>query len=221
MRTVGYTQKGKKSELNEDAFLVLVNQKLFVVADGVGGGPSGHAASRAFVDECAELSKKNLLTCEIIENCFQNANTKVHSLAMQSGQQGMASTLVAAYVDKEGLHVFHAGDSRAYRLRDGRVEKLTNDHSKIVQREGVGEKALVTRAIGIRSSIAIEYSKFDWQPNDILALMSDGISDALADEDIETVLRDSTLSMYDKARTLCRDSENRGGQDDKTVVLVS
>lgn len=221
MRVVGYSQKGNKSELNEDAFLVMTSQRVFIVADGVGGGPSGHAASRAFVEECLELARKSSLTKDVVHNCFKNANTKVHSLAIQSGQQGMASTLVAAFIDKEGLHVFHAGDSRAYLLRDGRLLRLTEDHSKVVQREGGGEKALVTRAIGIRSSIDIEYARFEWLPFDILALTSDGISDPLEEDAINKIVGDETFSLFDKVRTLCKEAENRGGQDDKTVVIVS
>lgn len=221
MKIVGFSQKGRKSELNEDALLILSRQNLFVIADGVGGGPSGHAASRAFVDTCLELSKKNRLTPESVENFFQSANGKVHSLAAETGQKGMATTLVSGLIMNDELHVFHAGDSRAYLLRDEKLTQLTIDHSKIVQREGNVEKALVTRAIGVRLMVEIEHNKFHWDSGDVLLLVSDGISDALAEQEIITILNDQTLSLFDKARVLCRDAEAKGGQDDKTVIVAA
>ena len=121
MRAVTLSKQGFKSEKNEDACLVLNNKCLYVVADGVGGGPRGDFASRTLVDEiyrlCA-LSDSDSSIEKVLIKAIQNANRLIYDAAQAPDLNGMATTLVCAVVRSGRLVVMHAGDSRAYRLRD-------------------------------------------------------------------------------------------------------
>ncbi|MVF12523.1 serine/threonine-protein phosphatase [Ketobacter sp. MCCC 1A13808] len=223
MQAVTLSQKGLKSEKNEDACLVLNNKCLFVVADGVGGGPRGDFASRTLVDEiyrlCGLADRNNSIEKVLIQ-AIQNANKLIFDAAQAADLNGMATTLVCAVIKDKRIVVMHVGDSRAYRLRCGEIMALTKDHTKSVQRPDNQFKSVITNAVGIRSSIKIELNRFDWDAKDQLLLLSDGITDVLDDSVILSILNNAAASMADRIKRLVLESERQGGRDDKTVVLV-
>lgn len=220
MRAVSMSQKGTRSEFNEDACLVMPNLGVFVVADGVGGGPSGHEASRSVVEALyGVLSGGGFRDESSVREAINAANVEVYNKAESEGLRGMASTLVIAWKDNDVLRCFNVGDSRIYRLRNGELEQLTKDHTtKIVKNNR--EKMVVTRAMGVKPSVEAELTSWDWKESDVVLLMSDGISDPLQDHEIEQIVSQEKRLMVDKVKLLISESISRGCEDDKTVILA-
>jgi serine/threonine protein phosphatase PrpC len=220
MKAVGWSVQGSRSEHNEDAFLIDAARQIYLVADGVGSGPDGHEASRAVVDSVMACLRDSDDIAEGIQRGVVVANERVHRLAASKDRAGMASTLVCLWHRGEVIEVFHAGDSRLYRLRGERFQALTADHSKEIERNNQ-RKEVVTRAIGARPQVDVEHRTHDHYPGDLYALMSDGISDPVEDSVIQSTVSNPGLSMLEKCRTLVRLAEEAGGQDDKTIIIVA
>ena len=220
MRAVSLSQKGTRSEYNEDACLALPSLGVFIVADGVGGGPSGHEASRTVVNSLYEsLVEGQIVDEDILHDAVGTANAAVYEKAEMQGLKGMASTLVMAWRAKDTLYCFNVGDSRIYRLRGRELLQLTTDHTtKVVRRSK--EKMVVTRAMGVKAEVDAELTTWDWNDADVLLLMSDGVSDPLTDTEIQETISQQKVSMVDKAKRLISQSIARGCEDDKTVVLA-
>lgn len=220
MQTVSFSQKGTKSDKNEDACLSFPCRGLFVVADGVGGGPSGDVASRTIVETlCAELDGITLSENAIVAS-IESANRKIYQSAQADSLAGMASTVTIGWKSDDSLYCFNVGDSRIYLVREGRIRQLTHDHTKAVQKGPNRIKQVVTNAVGIRPELKVEVQRFDLEVGDMFALMSDGISDLVDDEAIVSVLSSQQFSLVQKARALVEESEKRGGRDDKSIILA-
>lgn len=220
MQSVSFSQKGEKSETNEDACLSLPSKGLFVIADGVGGGPSGDLASRTLVEIlCASLDEARLDE-DLIVKSIETANKKIFAVAAESNRSGMASTVAIGWRQAGSVCCFNVGDSRIYLVRDGRIKQLTRDHTRQVQKAPNVVKQMVTNAVGFRPDVKVEVTRHSVLPGDILALMSDGISDPLDEDAIAEVLCSDQYSLVSKARALVEESERRGGRDDKSVILT-
>jgi serine/threonine protein phosphatase PrpC len=220
MKSVGWSVQGMRSANNEDAFLVDAVRDVFAVADGVGSGPDGHEASRTVVETLRASLESGADIGDCIRTGVALANRKVHEMASSKVRAGMASTLVCVWHFGETIEVFHAGDSRLYRLRGERLQVLTADHSKQIERDNQW-KEVVTRAVGARPSLELEHRVHEYRAGDIYALVSDGISDPLAESVIESTVGETGLSMLDRCRKLVKLAEDAGGQDDKTIILLS
>lgn len=220
MQTVTFSQKGTKSDANEDACLSLASRGLFVIADGVGGGPSGDFASRAVVNTLYASFRDSPISEAAIVDSIRQANAYIYEASLSQNRKGMASTVVIGW--KSGQHVmcFNVGDSRIYKVRNGIIEQLTRDQTRQVQKAPNVVKQMVTNAVGIRPSIQVEVTLHGCGPGDLLLLMTDGISDPLDQDAIVRIASSSQMSLADKARALVAESERRGGQDDKTVILA-
>lgn len=220
MQSVSFSQKGSKSDTNEDACLSLPSRGLFVVADGVGGGPSGDFASRAVVDTlCAALNEAPL-TEQLILHSIELANQHVFQIASSTNRGGMASTVTVGWRQSNKLYCFNVGDSRIYLVRGGTIQQLTRDHVRQIQKAPNVIKLVVTNAVGIRPKISVEVTRHELVEGDLLALMSDGISDQLDEETMLSVLASDQYSLVGKARALVEESERRGGRDDKSIILT-
>lgn len=220
MQAVIFSRKGTKSDKNEDACLSLPTRDLFVVADGVGGGPDGDFASRSIVDTIYEFAVSGNLSCELIKQSIDRANMLIYSTSQEKDLKGMASTVVACWKSNDQVFLFNVGDSRGYRLRGNSIQQLTRDHTRQVQKAPNVIKQVVTNAVGIRPSVEVDVTSFDVDDGDVFLLMSDGISDELDEEAMVTILTSSNLSLAEKARALVDESERRGGRDDKSVILA-
>lgn len=219
MLTVAFSQKGNKSEVNEDACLSFPHLGLFVVADGVGGGPSGDLASRMVVNTVYETFRDGAVSEDAVVQSMCKANERIHRAAQEQNLKGMASTVVAGWQFGSRLICFNVGDCRLYRLRNGEMVQLSRDHTRAIQKAPNVLKQVVTNAVGIKPNLQVDVSHHDCQKGDLLLLMTDGISDLLDEEAILRVVL-SSLSLAEKARALVAESEQRGGQDDKTVILA-
>lgn len=220
MQTVTFSQKGTKSDANEDACLSLPSRGLFVVADGVGGGPSGDFASRAIVNTLYEIFRDRDVSQEAVVDSIQKANDFIYQSAQTMDRKGMASTVVVGWKSGSCISCFNVGDSRIYRVRDSNIEQLTRDHTRQIQKAPNVIKQVVTNAVGIKSALQVEVSHHECIPGDLLLLMTDGISDLLDQDAIVQIASSTQHSLAEKARALVAESERRGGQDDKSVILA-
>jgi protein phosphatase len=237
---MGHTDPGRVRGNNEDAFAVDVEAGLLVLADGMGGYNAGEIASQMLVtflrDELGAWLKQASAAPpeavgQAIEICVDNANRAIFDTAENNPRMaGMGTTLVVAVVRPEGLWVGHIGDSRAYRWRGGRhLVQITRDHSLLQEQIDAGlltpeqaanalHKNLVTRAVGVEPRTELELHCHPWQPDDLLILCSDGLSDMVRDPDIAALCERHT-ELPALAEALVEKANAQGGRDNITVVL--
>lgn len=224
------TDTGRQRRANEDA--CFARSPLFVVADGMGGAQAGEVASRLAVeafepglDENSDNSAEAALSARI-----RLANERIHKLAQSDrARQGMGTTITAAVVGEHDVAVAHVGDSRAYRLRDGTFERLTDDHSlveelrrqgKLTDQEAIDhpQRSIITRALGPEPSVEVDSATWPAQPGDVFLLCSDGLTSMVEDGQIAALLREAS-SMEQAARALVAAANEAGGRDNITVVV--
>jgi protein phosphatase len=223
------TDTGRQRNANEDS--LFVDAPLFVVADGMGGAQAGEVASRA----AAESFAQNLPPAppeKLLEETIEGANRTIHELARKDPSlAGMGTTTTAALVDLESEEVAigHVGDSRAYRLRGGRFEQLTRDHSLVeemrrkgqltdAQAEDHPQRSIITRALGPEPEVEVDLQTVPAQAGDVFLICSDGLTTMLDDEKIAHLLGRAT-SLQSAVRALVDEANRAGGRDNITVVL--
>ncbi|MCP9491653.1 MAG: Stp1/IreP family PP2C-type Ser/Thr phosphatase [Solirubrobacteraceae bacterium MAG38_C4-C5] len=220
---------GRQRRANEDA--CFARAPLFVVADGMGGAQAGEVASRLAVEsfepglDDGDKSAEAALSARI-----RLANERIHDLAQSDrARQGMGTTITAAVVGEHDVAVAHVGDSRAYRLRDGALERLTDDHSLVeeLQRQGKltaqeathhPQRSIITRALGPEPSVEVDSATWPAEPGDVFLLCSDGLTSMIEDHQVAAVVREAP-SMEQAARSLVAAANEAGGRDNITVVL--
>jgi len=181
------THRGKRRPTNEDAILDRPQARLWAVADGLGGHYGGRLASRAVISALATARLPEGLADRVdaLDDLLQGMNARLRRRAQALGQVGMGTTVVALTVCGAFAVVLWAGDSRLYRLRDGRFELLTRDHTPRHDRVGAtclpdeeaepDDSHVVTRAVGCHSALHVDAAIFDVAPDDTLLLCSDGL----------------------------------------------
>ena len=212
--SAGRTHPGSRRKQNEDALLLRPDLGVWAVADGVGGHQAAAEASRTVVDHLDRLLPPLSLRTLIDDamDLLREANTALRDRASTiSDTAVVASTVVVllAYGGQYGL--VWSGDSRAYRLRDGKLEQLTIDHA-------VSKGGAVTHAIGADTDAFLDTSHGPIEPGDVFMLCSDGIIKVLNDDDIV-----QALSAADTARmveTLMQETLIGGAQDNITAIVV-
>jgi protein phosphatase len=204
-------------ENNEDRYLVTERGKttLLAVADGVGGEAGGEMASAAAIDALAAdyfRAARDRPAAETLAAAIRSANDAVLGAAGKSGQQGAASTLVAAAIAGASAVIGNLGDSRAYLLRDGDIRRVTSDHAGEYQ-------SSITRFVGDPRGVQPDVFVEALRPGDRLLLCSDGLTRHVPDEEIATTLRHGGLDQA--ASALVDLAKSRGGEDNITVVLYA
>lgn len=221
MRAIALTRQGSKSPCNEDAYLLHGRQGLYVVADGVGGRPNGEDASRALVDSLYHLAKESShLTMHQVKRHICSFSADMAVQAKRSGLSGMATTVVGLLVDQTRAWVFHAGDSRLYRIGAAGVEQLTQDHVRSITKVNGETRMVVTRAVGVGSALQLDVQRIRYVPDDQFLLLSDGISDVVNEDQIWQILGQSSSSRGERLKALVAEAESRGGIDDKTAMWL-
>jgi serine/threonine protein phosphatase PrpC len=222
------TDTGRQRNANEDS--LFTDAPLFVVADGMGGAQAGEVASRA----AAESFAQNLPSGppeRLLEETIEGANRTIHELARKDpGLAGMGTTITAALVDldAEEVAIGHVGDSRAYRLRDGKFEQLTRDHSLVeemrrkgqltdAQAEDHPQRSIITRALGPEPEVEVDLRTVPALAGDVFLICSDGLTTMLDDEKIAHVLGRAT-SLQSAVKALVDEANRAGGRDNITVV---
>ena len=223
----GMTDVGRAREGNEDSFLV--RPPLFVVADGMGGAQAGEVASRTLVEEFEEAAAASELP-DALEATVQKANARIHRMAEENPSlRGMGCTATASYVAAGRLRTAHVGDSRLYRLRDGSLEQLTEDHSLVGGLVRLGQltpeeaevhpqRSVILRAVGVDPTVEVDVLQHDLEPGDVYLECSDGLTGMVRDEVIAETLR-SFPSLAAAGEMLVELANAAGGRDNITVVL--
>ena len=237
---------GRVRENNEDSFRLAPELNLFVLSDGMGGQASGEVASRlaaqTVVEYCREAETNPSLafvgpriegvsaTSNRLASAIRVANQVVHSEAEKDEtRQGMGATVVAVRLVGERLTLAHVGDSRAYRLRNGEVEQLTQDHSFVADqvRKGVMTpeeagnsklQSVLLRALGPDAEVEVDVTEELVMEGDTLLLCSDGLTRELSDSQIAAVLEEEEDEQGAADRLV--DLANRAGGGDNITVIV-
>jgi protein phosphatase len=235
------TDTGRNRDNNEDALCVDDETHLAVLADGMGGYNAGEVASgmaTAFIK--SELSRwlievgpvaRSREVRRAMELCVDSANLSIFNAANSNTQySGMGTTLVVGVFRDDALVLGHIGDSRCYRLRAGKLEQITRDHSLLQEQMDAGlitpEQAehsnirnLVTRALGVEEVVLLEVNEHQVEIGDIYLMCSDGLSDMLNDAHIAQIVN-SPASLEIKGQMLIDAANDHGGRDNISVLLV-
>jgi protein phosphatase len=227
----GRTDAGRKRRRNEDAFVL--DPPLFAVADGMGGAQAGEVASRLAAAAFREFREADQLDpAERLQAIIQEANRRIHERAVVDTEvSGMGTTMTAALAEGGNVFIGHVGDSRAYRVREGRLEQLTEDHSLVAdlmrsgrltpeEAETHPQRSVITRALGTDPEVDVDSFQVVACAGDVFLLCSDGLTTMVSDEDILAIIA-GAKSLEDAAKTLVKAANRGGGEDNVTVVLFA
>ena len=242
MNSVGKSVRGMKREKNEDAIFVSragdSPEGLYIVADGMGGHNGGEVASseavRAFTKYISKnhpAAEKNGELLELMTEAAQFANSVVFEKAGISPElSGMGTTLTAALISGRKAYIIHAGDSRLYVFRDGKLRQVTKDHSYVMEMVKLGEitkeearvhpkRNIITRALGTEPGLDIDALVLNIKKSDVLLLCTDGLNNMVSDEKIEEILKKEE-DMETKLGELIDTANEKGGYDNISIILI-
>jgi PPM family protein phosphatase len=218
---------GRLRKRNEDAYLV--KEPLFVVADGMGGHVGGDVASTLAV-ETIESASSAEVTLEALVEDIKRANRVVLDRGESDRElRGMGTTLTAVLAEDAKAHVAHVGDSRAYLLRDGTLQQLTEDHTLVQRmvREGRlsedeaaqhPQRSILTRALGVDEDIPVDELTLDVHGGDRVLLCTDGLTSMVDRDRIQQILESERDPQAACDKLI--DAANRAGGDDNITVIV-
>ena len=229
----GLSDAGKVRQNNEDSLLVGEGRdtSLFVVADGIGGFEAGEVASSIAVETLRDLEPGNSF-----DDTIQEANRRILAAARDDEKfSGMGTTVVAIRFigteEQPAAEIAHVGDSRAYLLRNGELQPLTEDHSLVAELVRSGDltraqaaehpqKNLITRALGADDSVEVDTTRLPVEVGDRVLLCSDGLTDMVPENRISEVLSEPSQDPEAPVRKLLSEALEAGGTDNITLVLV-
>jgi protein phosphatase len=231
LRTGHLTHPGRKRRHNEDSYVH--EPPLFAIADGMGGAKAGEVASGLAVEALQLRPDLGGDDEAYVVDLIQEANRRVYTRASEDAEaSGMGTTMTVALVDGDNDRVTfgHVGDSRAYRVREDRLEQLTDDHSlvgelirsgKLTREEAEvhPQRSVITRALGTDPDVDVDTFVVETRPGDIFLLCSDGLSGMVSDTTILSIVRDNRRDLQAAAKALIA-AANRGGGDDNITVVV-
>lgn len=239
---------GRKRAQNEDAFGLFTADRLFLVADGMGGHSAGEIASHMAVDEISSffrryhedprqewpypVDRERSLGANLLAVGIKVANDRIRAAAeADRARTKMACTLVGLAVGDHQLSVAHAGDARAYRLRDGQLRRLTTDHSILAEMiaarpdmsqadiAAFSHRNVVTKALGSKPELEPAVTMKQFQKGDLYLLCSDGLWGSVPDTAIADMLN-STDELEVACQLLVDAANDAGGPDNITALLV-
>jgi serine/threonine protein phosphatase PrpC len=241
VNSYGVSDTGLVRANNEDAWAQLPSQHFFVLADGMGGHKAGEVASREAVDKlCAairNLSEKENTKVPVhekakqLQEIIERINKEVYLLSLQNENfSGMGTTLACIWIYDQSIIFAHVGDSRIYRFRKKKLTQLTLDHSLRQELLIKGElsesqaalyafKNIITRAIGTHSKVQPDVEVAKLLPDDIYFMCSDGLTDELSFEEMQSILAKSQ-TIKEASDNLINAAKSKGGNDNITVVMV-
>lgn len=230
MRYAALSDVGRVRENNEDAFHA--DGRLFIVADGMGGHRAGEVASSVAVEEFLSYERENrrVEPLQRLKKGIQAANRAVLSMASEDRSlKGMGTTFTVLLLEK-GAYLGHVGDSRAYLLREGKINLLTRDHSLVEKmvREGYlsprearehPKRNIILRALGMSGEPSADLVRVEVQEGDRIILCTDGLTSHIEDLELAAMLTEER-DPETCARRLIQEANARGGEDNVTVVIV-
>jgi serine/threonine protein phosphatase PrpC len=239
----GKTDVGQVRSTNQDSFLIDEKERLYIVADGMGGHAGGEIASSLCVQEVAKsirdhkavfASKENRTHPDpriqnVLANAINHASTKIYEKALEDPSlKGMGTTATVVKVVDGYAYVAHVGDSRCYLLRCGFIYQVTNDHSLVSEQVRAGiltkEEAelhhlrnVITRSVGYQEEEDVDTTSLQLEDGDLLVLCSDGLHGKVPDKEISNLTKELQTEAVSKLIQLANE---RGGDDNITVVVV-
>jgi len=197
----------------------------------MGGAQAGEVASRLAAAVLEEANGDELREERIVE-LIQEANRRVFQRSSEDpAASGMGTTMTVAVTGPDGnVSIGHVGDSRAYRIREGGLEQLTKDHSLVgelmrsgklspEEAEGHPQRSVITRAVGTEPDVDVDTFSVDTEPGDVFLLCSDGLTDMVSDDTIQTVIAAGDGDLERAARKLVEAANSSGGEDNITVLV--
>lgn len=227
------THRGTVRKINEDAFLELPSSGIWVVADGMGGHAAGDIASQLVIDtiqETVEAVPVEKMSVEILIQGLESANDKLQTMSKdQLSGKVAGSTVVVLWIKDNTYHLLWVGDSRGYLLRDEQLIQVTKDHSQVNDMVDEGllrpEDAehhplanVITRAIGVDTSLEVDVKSGNIINGDVFLLCSDGLNKEVSDFEIENALQSGNI--IDAGMALMHASLVRNARDNVTCILV-
>ncbi|HZB01172.1 MAG TPA: Stp1/IreP family PP2C-type Ser/Thr phosphatase [Actinomycetota bacterium] len=221
------TDIGKVRERNEDS--VLVDPPLFVVADGMGGHRGGDVASQVAIETMGRLADEDHGS---LTDHVRRANRAVWDRSVEEqGLSGMGTTLTAVRIDGDHVTLAHVGDSRAYLLRNGALQQLTEDHTLVARMVRSGEitkaeaevhphKNVMTRSLGTDQDVQVDEDSVVLEDGDRLLLCSDGLTGMVTEDQIQAIV-EASPTPQNAAERLVRAANRAGGVDNISVVVLA
>ena len=247
IEVAGETNVGMKRNHNEDNFSITEESGLYIVADGMGGHASGEVASKMAVDSLQEFfaatandpertwpykmdRSKGYEENRLITG-IKLANLRIYESAQRDARQrGMGTTIVTMFAVEDGVYVAHVGDSRVYRVRDNKIEQLTEDHSLLndyikmkrltpEEIQNFPHKNVIVRALGMKDTVKVDTRFEQPRAGDTYLLCSDGLSGPVSDPEMQEITSNSP-DLKTAATRLIEKANAHGGPDNVTVVLA-
>jgi PPM family protein phosphatase len=229
--SAGLSDPGRVRRRNEDSYVC--DPPLFAVADGMGGAQAGELASRIAVSAFREAGSAGAADAGArLRSIIQEANRRIYARAARDPEvAGMGTTVTAALLSDDQVAVGHVGDSRAYRIRDGVLDQLTDDHSLVADLVRSGrlsaeeaelhpQRSVITRALGTDPAVEVDSFSIEAKPGDVFLLCSDGLT-TMVDEGTLLQAVASGRDLAAAARALIDAANREGGEDNVTVVLFA
>ncbi|PKM56783.1 MAG: serine/threonine-protein phosphatase [Firmicutes bacterium HGW-Firmicutes-3] len=238
MRSFALTDKGLLRNHNEDYYYVSDTPigklpNLYIIADGMGGHKAGDIASKKAVRHMIETVEENSDwdVMYSLENAISVANRAIFDAGEENqNQKGMGTTIVACVIKEDTLFVTNVGDSRLYVYADG-LEQITLDHSVVEELYRAGHiseedrnnhpnKNMITRALGAENEVEVDRFVRALNKFDLILLCSDGLNKMLSDDEVGTIMKQST-TIEDKGYALMKACLDKGGFDNTTLIIIS
>jgi protein phosphatase len=223
------TDVGKIRSRNEDSYLV--DEPLFIVADGMGGHRGGNVASALTVETIRDAAPDwGAMGSELTE-AIRRANRVVFERSAGDKElHGMGTTVTVLQTGDRNARIVHVGDSRAYLFREGALQQLTDDHTLVQQMVNDGKissdeaahhpaRNIVTRGLGLEKDVRVDELTLDVHPGDRVMLCSDGLTGMVDDDAIRQIL-EREPDPQAAAEALVELAVERGGEDNVTVIVV-
>ena len=238
MRSFSVTDIGKRRKINEDYIYTSDEpignlSSLFIVADGMGGHNAGEYASMHAVNKVVETIEKIRDERDpenIIQSAIDESNAYVYSLSRTDERfSGMGTTLVVASCKDNRVVIANVGDSRLYVVNES-IKQITVDHSLVEEMVAKGiidkeaarnhpDKNMITRAIGVKEYVLIDFFEICVESNDKILICTDGLTNMLTDDEIHQIINEST-DISEAGNRLIDAANENGGRDNIAVVLV-
>jgi PPM family protein phosphatase len=223
------THPGRKRRHNEDSYVV--EPPMFAVADGMGGAKAGEVASGLAAAALKETGADGMGGEERVTQLIQEANRRVFRRANEDREvSGMGTTMTVALIE-DGRVVFgHVGDSRAYLIREGSIEQLTDDHSLVAElvrsgrltpeeAEAHPQRSVITRAVGTEPDVDVDTFTIEPEDGDLFLICSDGLTDMVDDGTIIDAIGRHRDDLDEAAKALVGAANRVGGEDNITVLF--
>jgi PPM family protein phosphatase len=238
LRAAGESDPGLQRDVNEDRFHFDIARRLFMVIDGIGGqAAGGKAADTAVAMLRSRLERETGPPVDRLREAITIANNEIHRIAgLRPEWNGMACVLTVVMLDDTRAIVGHVGDTRLYKLRDARIDKITRDHSPVGEREDAHElseteamhhprRNEVYRDVGSEPHAAddpdfVDVKEIPFEPDAALLLCSDGLTDLVESDAINQIVHRWAGQPHQVVRALIDAANEAGGKDNVTVVYV-